>query len=397
MSDPSHKLSFGEFTLDLDQAELLCAGQSVPVEPQVFDLIAYLAANPDHVVSRDELIEHVWQGRIVSDASISTRINAARKALGDDGKTQRLIRTVPRRGFRFLGQASDDAPQGEPAGSGIRYFKSFDGTHIAYATIGKGLPLVKAPSFLSHLERDLSSPLWRHWVQGFSRDHTYVRMDQRGNGLSDREVARIDFDAFVNDLLYLFDALDIDRAPLLGISQGAATAVEFAHRHPDRVSGLILIGGYVAGWRKLGNPDLEQRREAMLNLMKVGWGGENPAFRQIYTNLFVPGGSAEQQEWFNDMQRDSASPENAHRILDSFGDIDVRDHLGAVQVPTLVCHCRNDAIVPFEAGRQFALHMPNARLMPLDGENHVLLEDDPGWPVFLREAQAFLAGLKPGP
>ncbi len=391
-------LTFEDFRLDIDRAELWKGTARVSVEPKVLDLVAYLVANGDHVVSRDELIAHVWKGRIVSDAAISSGINAARTALGDTGKAQRLIRTVPRRGFRFVGQlVSGTGPEAEPkaptTGSGVRYLESFDGTHLAFETVGTGPPLMKAPNFLSHLEFEHTSPVWRHWVQALSRSNTYCRLDQRGNGLSDWDVEDISFNAFVEDLRCVMDALEIERAPIFGLSQGGAIAAQFAHRYPERVSGLIILGGYVAGWRKFGNPELLKRREAMLSLMKVGWGENNPAFRQAYTNLFVPGGSPEQQEWFNAMQRASATPENAFRILDSFGDLDVRPLLPELDVPALILHCREDAIVPFDAGRQFALGLPNARFVALEGSNHILLADDPGWPKFQSELQRFLATL----
>ncbi len=407
LTDPmtafQRSVAFEDYRLDADMAELWKGERQIPLEPQVFDLMWYLVNNGDHIVSRDELIEHVWGGRIVSDAAISTRLNAVRTALDDDGKTQRLIRTIPRRGFRFVGQliadegkegAADEAPGIQIAppgpGAGIRYLRSFDGVHIAYEALGNGPPLMKAPNFLSHLELERTSPLWGHWVRELSRMRTLVRMDQRGNGLSDWDVENISFEAFVKDLLHVMDAMSIERAPILGLSQGGAIAARFAYEHPDRVSGLIIVGGYVAGWRRLGDQDQRKRREAMLELMGVGWGENNPAFRQVYSGLFIPGGTTEQLDWLNEMQRASTTPENAYRILNSFGDIDVRPELPDIDVPALIVHCRQDAMVPFEAGRQFALNLPDARLVTLEGQNHVLLEEDPGWPIFLSEVTAFL-------
>jgi len=397
-------ITFEDFTLDLGKAELRKLGTAVPVEPQVFDLIKYLCIHSEHVVTRDDLIQNVWKGRIVSDAAISTRINAARTALDDDGKGQRLIRTITRRGFRFTVKPDFETensviaspPLSYPEGgfSGVRYLTSFDGVHLAHETVGSGPPLIKAPNFLSHLELEHVSPVWGHWIRELSKNNTFVRCDQRGNGLSDRDVENISFDAFVRDLMQVMDALEIEKAPIMGLSQGASIAIEAAHRYPDRITGLILMGGYAAGWRKFGDPDLMRKREAMLELMHVGWGGDNPVFRQVYTNLFVPGGTSEQHEWFNDVQKASATPEMAVRILDCFGDIDVRAKLEQMDIPALVLHCREDAMVPMEAGRQMAVHMPKARFVALEGKNHILLEDDPGWPHFLREVRAFLGELE---
>jgi len=400
MPDAPVLLTFGEMRLDLARRLLLRGGEAVAVEPQVFDVIAYLAQNADHVVSRDELIEGVWGGRIVSDGAISTRINAARAALGDDGKAQRVIRTVPRRGFRFVA-ALDGTPAEGPAAtapvdlatSGVRYVTSFDGTHLAWEATGQGPWLVKTPNFLTHLEYERLNPVWQATVAELSRDRRYLRIDQRGNGLSDREVAELSFEAYVRDVECVFDALGIERAPILGLSQGVSIAVEFARRHPGRVSGLILVGGYAAGWRRFGDPEWAARREAMVELIRSGWGGDNPAFRRLYTEVMVPEADAGLKDWFSELQKSSASPETAARLIGSFGDFDVRDALPGIGAPALVMHSRGDAVVPFEASRQIAIHLPNARLVALDGDNHIPLQGFACWPVFRDEIRAFLAGL----
>ncbi|MEM7303778.1 MAG: alpha/beta fold hydrolase [Pseudomonadota bacterium] len=391
----SEILLFEDFELDVGAVELRKAGEPIPLEPQVFDLIRLLASRPGQVVSRDEIIDAVWDGRIVSESAVSTRINAARKALADDGSAQRIIKTVHGRGFRFEGAVSADDQlrpdqKSEVEFSGVRYIRSFDGTNIAYEVAGVGPPIVKTPSFLNHIEMDHSSPVNRHWINEAARKNRYIRFDQRGTGLSDRNIEDFSFESYLQDMLKVLDGTHTERAVLLGLSQGCPQAIAFAHRHPERVAGLILHGGYVAGWRAFGDPDLSARREAMLELVRVGWGGDNPAFRQAYTSMFVPGGTKEQHDWFNEMQRLAASPENAWRILDSFGDIDVRPLIADVEVPTLVTHSRGDQVVFMEAGRQFAVNMPNARFVALESDNHVLLEDEPAWLVFKREVRAFL-------
>jgi class 3 adenylate cyclase/pimeloyl-ACP methyl ester carboxylesterase len=273
----------------------------------------------------------------------------------------------------------------------VKYCRSKDGVRIAHAALGEGPPLVKAASFMTHLGHDRESPVMRPRDAALSMGYRYIRYDQRGCGLSDWEVADFSLEAMVSDLEAVAEALGLQRFPILGISQGSAIAIAYAVRHPERVSCLVLYGGYAAGWRRLNDPHWREQREAMLALVRVGWGADNPAFRQVYTSLFVPGGSAEQHQWFNDLQRVATTPDNAHRIMTMFAEIDVRDRLGRVTQPTLVLHCRNDAVVPIRAGREIAAGIPNASFVELDGANHVILEQDACWPRFLAEVRAFLA------
>ena len=272
----------------------------------------------------------------------------------------------------------------------IHFCTAVDGVRIAYATTGSGPALVKAANWLSHLEHDWRSPVWRHLLQELARDHQLVRYDQRGNGLSDWDVADISFEAFVRDLESVVDAAGLDRFVLLGISQGCAVSIAYALRHPQRVTHLILYGGYARGWHKRGSQSEIERGEALLTLMREGWGQENPAFRQLFTSLFIPEGTTEQIQWFNDLQRITTSPENAVRIRRAFGDIDVRTLLPQVRVPTLVLHARHDAIAPFEQGRELGLSIPGARFIALEGRNHLLVEHEPAWPRFLDEVRRFL-------
>ena len=273
----------------------------------------------------------------------------------------------------------------------IRFCTASDGVRIAYATSGKGLPLVKAANWLNHLEYDWQSPVWRHLLQELTKDHSLIRYDERGNGLSDWDVADISFDAFVRDLETVIDAAGLDRFALLGISQGCAVSIAYAVRHPERVTHLVLYGGYARGARKRASPEAIEQAEAMLTLMRHGWGSENAAFRQIFTSRFIPEATAEQMQWFNDLQRITASPENAVRIRQVIDEIDVDLLLPQVTVPTVVLHCRDDAAVPFEEGRRMASLIPRARFVALEGRNHLILEDELALPRFLEEVRAFLA------
>jgi pimeloyl-ACP methyl ester carboxylesterase/DNA-binding winged helix-turn-helix (wHTH) protein len=388
--------SFKNFALDNERRELRGAGTLVPVEPQVFDLLLYLIKNRDRVVSKDDLIAAVWQGRIVSDSTLASRINAARKAIGDNGERQALIRTAPRKGVRFIGEVveCDDAPQvagGAPAPPALQQQVHFctasDGAHIAYALAGDGPPLVKAANWLNHLEYDWQSPIWTPLLHALAAEYQLIRYDERGNGLSDWDVDDISFDAFVHDLETVTDAVGLERFALLGISQGAAVSVAYAVRHPERVSHLILYGGFAHG-RHQRDPE---QAKTLLALIRQGWGSENPAFRQFFTSLFVPDATYEQMQWLNDLQRITTSPENAVRIMEATGHVDVSDMLPHVQAPTLVLHCRDDAAVNFEEGRHLAAGIPNARFVALESCNHMLLRSEPAWDRFIEEVRTFLA------
>ena len=390
---------FENHVLDADRRELRRGSDLIAVEPQVFDLLLFLVQNRERVVSKDDLIASVWGGRIVSDSTLTSRINAARKAVGDSGEDQRLIRTIARKGIRFVctvdeaARSNEASPKPLPARSPqheIHFCTASDGVRIAYALAGKGLPLVKAANWLNHLEYDWESPVWSHLLHGLAAEHRLIRYDERGNGLSDWNVDDISFDAFVRDLETVVDAAGLQRFALLGISQGCAVSIAYAVRHPERVSHLVLYGGYARGRRKRGSQQESDQADALITLMRQGWGKENPAFRHIFTSLFIPGGTPEQMTWFDELQRVTTSPENSVRIREAMNGIDVSELLPRVTVPTLVLHCRSEAVVPFEEGRRVAAGIPGARFVALEGNNHLVLETDPGWGRFLDEIREFL-------
>jgi class 3 adenylate cyclase/pimeloyl-ACP methyl ester carboxylesterase len=274
----------------------------------------------------------------------------------------------------------------------VHFCMTRDGVQLAYSRVGSGPPLVKTGNWMTHLEFDFESPIWRHLYRELSRDHSLIRYDARGNGLSDRDVDEVSFETFVSDLEAVADASGLESFALLGISQGCAVSIAYAVRHPERVTHLALYGGFAVGWAKRAMSAVDkERRTAMLTLMRVGWGQENPAFRQLFTSLFIPGGTKEQEDWFNELQRISASPEDAVRNMIANGDVDVGALLSQVTVPTLVMHARDDAIVPLESGRRLAATIPGARFVSLPSRNHLILEDEPAFPRFLQELRMFLA------
>jgi pimeloyl-ACP methyl ester carboxylesterase len=273
----------------------------------------------------------------------------------------------------------------------VRYCETHDGTRLAWSAVGNGPPLVKTANWLNHIEHDWASPIWSHWIREFTSCHCLVRYDERGNGLSDWTTPELSLNAFVDDLGCVADCHGVERFDLLAISQGAAVAICYAVRHPERVRRLVICNGYAAGWRLRANAEEIARREAMLTLTEIGWGSDNPAYRQLFTSLYVPDATHEQMDWFNEMQRLSASPENAVELQRTLGEMDVRALLPRLRVPTLIFHSRHDHCVPFSQGEELARGIPDATFVPLESRNHILLEDEDAWSIFTERARRFLA------
>ncbi|HEY6917307.1 MAG TPA: alpha/beta fold hydrolase [Allosphingosinicella sp.] len=276
----------------------------------------------------------------------------------------------------------------------VRYCFAPDGVRIAYASTGSGPPLVKAANWLNHLELDWTGPIWSRLFADLSQGHTFVRYDERGNGLSDWNAKDISFDAFVRDLETVADHLGLGRFPLLGISQGCAVSIEYAARHPHRVSHLILLGGYAAGWRHTADAAERAQREAITTLARHGWGSDNPVYRQLFTQTFIPSATTEEMDFFNDFQRKTASPENAVRFLEVFSRIDVRHRLAQVKAPTLVLHSRGDQRVSPAMGVELASAIKDASLITLDTDSHIPLSREP---AAAKTVEAIRAFLNPAP
>jgi pimeloyl-ACP methyl ester carboxylesterase/DNA-binding CsgD family transcriptional regulator len=262
---------------------------------------------------------------------------------------------------------------------------------LAYAATGSGPPLVKAANWLSHIEHDWQSPIWRHWIDGLSRCHTYIRYDTRGCGLSDREPPEISLEAWVRDLEAVVDAAGLERFPLLGISQGGPVAVSYAVRHPERVSHLVLYGAFPRGRLRRGLGQAAVEEVLLMNrIIELYWGTSNAAFRKVFANQFMPGAPAELMDAFDELQRQSASSADARRALETSAQVDVTDLAPRVACPTLVMHGRQDGRVAFDQGEVFASLIPGARFVPLESRNHILMAGEPAWARFLAEIEAFL-------
>ncbi|HEX5733830.1 MAG TPA: alpha/beta fold hydrolase [Blastocatellia bacterium] len=276
----------------------------------------------------------------------------------------------------------------------IRYLRTEDGVQLAWAEAGTGPVLIKAANWMTHLDYEWESPVWRHWIRFFTDHFRFVRHDERGCGMTDWNVGDLSFERWVEDLEAVVEAADPQEPfALLGISQGAATCVAYAVRHPERVSQLVLYGGYARGTFRRGDPDKERLYRALIDMTRLGWGKDNPAFRQVFTSRFIPGGTDEQIGWFNDLCRKTTSPEIAARLLESRAAIDVMELLGQVRTPTLVLHSRDDDVIPITEGRILAAGISGAQFIELDSKNHVLLEREPAWDRFRDEVLEFM-GLK---
>lgn len=271
----------------------------------------------------------------------------------------------------------------------IRFCTAADGVRLAYALHGSGPPIVRAATWLTHLEFDWHSPVWHHWLEELGDGQTLVRYDERGCGLSDREVGDLSVEASVADLETVVDAAGLDRFALLGVSQGAAIAIVYAARHPERLTHLILYGGYARG-RKFRGPEQRLHETALISAIRAGWTDPNPTFRHVFSMLFLPNGTAEQMAWYDDLQRRSTSAETAVRLCDARGSIDVIEFAQRVTVRTLVLHAREDRAVPVDEGRLLGALIPDARLVLLESANHILLSDEPAWLSFLSEVRGFL-------
>jgi DNA-binding winged helix-turn-helix (wHTH) protein/alpha-beta hydrolase superfamily lysophospholipase len=388
---------FGPFHLDVRERRLSRGGEVIPLRLKVFDTLLVLVENAGRLVTKQELLDTVWPETTVEENNLNHNVSVLRKALGEKATGQQYIETVPRVGYRFAAPVHAAVPQAgaSPAATAkarqeIRYCTTSDGVRLAYATTGNGPPLVKASNWLTHLDFEWGSPIWRHWYTALSRHHRLVRYDERGNGMSQRDVPDVNFDTWIRDLETVVDAAELDRFPLLGISRGGPIAIAYAVKHPERVAKLVLYGAFAVGMNHVGTPQQLEARRALASLLRLGWGLNNPAFCRTFTCRFIPEATPEHEQWFDELQRVSTSPENAARLMERDDDIDVRPLLSQVKTPTLVIHCDRDHAVPPEKGRLLAAEIPGARYVSLPSANHLMLAEEPAWSLFLEELGLFL-------
>lgn len=384
---------FGPFRLELREHRLMREGQPIPLTGKAFNTLRALVERHGELVSKQDLMSEIWPETSVEENNLDRNISMVRKALGD----QSFIETVPRVGYRFVAVVSHTTPSptDRAARTGtrqeIRFCVTDDKVRLAYAKVGSGHPIVKVADCFNHLDFEWDSPIWRHWVREFGKNFSLVRYDGRGSGLSDWEVEDVSFEAWIHDLEKVVDAAGLEQFALMGHSQGGAVAIAYAVRHPERVSHLILWGGYARGAYHRDIPDAVEVRRALETLVQLNWGRTNPSFFQMVTDLYIPEkATPEEQSWFRDLQQVSISPDNLVRYMRACDDINVRPILPALGVPTVVFHSDRDKVAPPHEGRILAAEIPAARFVPLASANHVLLADEPAWKVFREELTSFL-------
>jgi pimeloyl-ACP methyl ester carboxylesterase len=391
-----------DVVIDTDRFLLERDGADVRVEPQVFDVLSYLIEHRDRVVLKTELLDEIWGDRFVSESALTSRIKDARRIVGDDGTRQQTIQTVHGRGYRFVGHVEllepvapalpGPPPSKRSTEQRIHFTTTSDGVRIAYATVGSGPPIVRAAHWITHLDYDWRSPVWRHWLEGLAEGRTLVRYDERGCGLSDHDPAEISMESFVHPQVTVVDAVGLDRFPLLGVSQGGAVAVAYAARHPERVSKLVLFGSYVKGRRARARTDDERAAARLqIDIVRHGWGSEDPSLRMAFPPSLIPDAPPELWSHFAELMRRTTSAASAARVMAATDDVDVSELAARVQAPTLIFHARDELRIPFEQALLMATLIPNSRLVPLESRNHLLRPDEPAWSVFLAELHHFLA------
>ena len=389
--------SFDLYLLDVDERRLLRGSEEIRLRGKLFDTLRVLLENAGQLVRKDQLMQAVWPDSVVEENNVDHCISHLRKLL-HPGK---YIETVPRHGYRFIGEVKLDRPGPRLVTLGsaphivhvpeqeVRFFTTSDGVRIAYTLGGSGPPMVRANDWLNHLDFEWKSPYLRHWLSEILRHNTLVRYDQRGCGLSDWEIGDFSYERAVTDFEELIEATGIERFAIFGGCQGAAIAVAYATRHPERVTKLILNGAFANGWPPPG-PGATEQLAAFVTLIRHGWGGDNPAFRQMWSTMFQPDADAKAMDWMNELQRISSSPENAARMLSEFPKLRILDMLPAISCPTLVLHSRDDASVPVHEGRLIASRIRGARFVELPSRSHVVAPGDPGWDLFVEEFSAFM-------
>jgi pimeloyl-ACP methyl ester carboxylesterase/DNA-binding winged helix-turn-helix (wHTH) protein len=394
----------GDCQVDPDTYELRRNGVAVPMEPQAFDVLLYLISHRGRTVSKSELMEHVWGGRFVTESAVTSRIKQVRRAMGDDGSEQKVIRTLHGRGYRFVAAVTEAAPASvpaqppspprddlrrEPAGHQVHYAES-DGLQIAYQVTGSGArDIVLVAGFVSHLELDWADPRHAHFLERLGSFGRLIRFDKRGTGLSDRPEGLPDLETRIHDVLAVMDAAGSERAVLVGYSEGGPMATLFAATHPERVTSLVLYGTYATGVRSADYPWAPTRteREARMAQLSTGWSGE------AHLRTMCPSADDAMARWWGQRARAAATPSTVRRLLQMNGEVDVRDALGSVRVPTLILHRRGDRDSQLEEGRYLADRIPDARFVELPGADHfVAVEPD----QILDQVEAFLDVTPPG-
>ncbi len=390
-----------QWVLNLNDGALSSDQGHSSLSPKAAEVLTFMIAEAGVVLSREDILQAVWQGLNVNPDLVREYIFEIRKALGDRAQNSQYIETVGRRGFRLIGPVSIqlDKEQYSADGHGnyqptplppVKFCCSHDGTSIAHTVSGKGYPLLISGSWMTHLEQDWQNPAFGDYIRHLSQNFSVVRYDQRGNGLSQWVDVDINFDRMVDDMEVVVDAYGFDKIAILGLSQGASVSVAYALRHPERLSHLVLSGGYPRGRRQRGSEVEFEESEALVKLIRTSWGNENPAIRQILTTMFMPDASKAETQWFNEFQKICGPAENIAQFRALFDDINVTDMLPNVTVPTLVIHSDRDAVAPLSEGKLLASKIPNASFVQLNSPNHLLFASEPDFSRMIASINDFI-------
>jgi DNA-binding winged helix-turn-helix (wHTH) protein/alpha-beta hydrolase superfamily lysophospholipase len=389
---------FADCTLDDARLTLTRGGNAVAVEPKVFDLIHLLVRNAGDLVTRDQMVDEVWGGRIVSESAISACIAAARKAVGDTGKAQAVIRTVARRGLMLVAEVSAEAvtpasvavPAFPEAEQRIRYCRSEDGHAIAYAVSGEGPPVLRfGPTSLQDLELEWALGLHRSWVSSMALHARLLRFDTVGSGQSERILRDVDYEVEARDAAAVADAAGFNRFAAVSYSGGCLPALTFAAHYPERLTRLAIVGGFVEGRSRRS---AESAPDALRGLIAEGWARPESVFARAFATAYFPDGPAEETREVLRMTQSAAPPEMMLRTRDASNTASIAHLLGQVRCPVLILHARDDAVHPLSQAQQLAAGIPGAELVVLETANHVPLHGSPCWESYNRTLAEFLTG-----
>lgn len=396
---------FNQFCIDTRRFQIEHDGETVTTEPLAFALLVYLIRNRDRVVARDELLDELWPGKFVTESALNARLKIARKVIGDSGSRQELIKTFHGRGYQFIVDVEEFESQtatpsavtseaefepGLSQQSPVRFCRAHDGINIAHTQIGAGPPLIMTGSWITHLEEDWSDPAWGKFLSDLARDFTLIRYDVRGNGMSDWDDVEISFSNLVADLNSIVNSYNHEQVSIFAPSASAAVSIAYTIDHPEKVSRLVLYGGYVQGCRQRGDPGAIAESKAMATLIRQAWGRGNPVARQMMTTLYTPEASQEEADAFNELQRICGPAENIARFREVYDDIDVSDLLDKVSSPTLVIHCVGDSISPYSQGKLLASNIADASFISLNSNQHLLSGNDLEYPRLIHRIREFL-------
>lgn len=349
--------------------------------------------------SSGETYTQIAQALHIAPSTVRNHLAAIYRKLQVNSKPKLIAALVAMRATEGHGHSEnlDSAPNtvlksviGLADQTPVRYCASVDRVSIAHAQVGAGYPLIFGGSWMTHLEKDWENPGYGHYMRHLAQYFKIIRYDQRGNGMSEWDDVNITFDRMVDDLGCVIDSYSHEKVAIFGASQAAAVGVAYAQSHPERVSHLILYGGYPRGRRRRGDPEAVAESEALATLIRQGWGRENPAYRQTMTSMFMPEANQDEEAWFNEFQKACGPGENIACFRELFDDIDVVHLLPEIKCPTLVIHCVGDSVAPLNEGKLLATQIPRARFVTLNSNSHMIFENDPEFPRFVESIRNFL-------